>query len=289
MLLSHPPRHIASILIIVCIAAGFIDTPATAQSEQELRQVIQRLRIQISNLQNELRSVQSENERLKSENEQLKNQLTELLRTPPPSHTSPTTTKPATGNGQVTVDESAADANPLALFSAIQNDYAETMKDMERGQEGDRQRIKFMRKLDQWQAGINRRYQSQINWYVHIVEIAQSTDRGVTVSMIAVDPITGDQLGDQFPALLVGNALLRRLAELETKGELDILLLRGVLIPEVEINPDRETAGTFDSPKFIGPYAEFGFTVEVQSLIPAPEPDEETDKVDESNNERADR
>jgi hypothetical protein len=43
----------------------------------------------------------------------------------------------------------------------------------------------------------------------------------------------------------------------------------------VRVNPDRATAGPFNNPPIVGPFAELLMTVDLQSLRPAPEPDDE--------------
>ena len=61
--------------------------------------------------------------------------------------------------------------------------------------------------------------------------------------------------------------LRKRLLQLEQRGELGVLQLKGVLVPKVTINPDRHERGTFDNPRLIGRFAEFGLYVEAASVV----------------------
>ena len=86
----------------------------------------------------------------------------------------------------------------------------------------------------------------------------------------AVDPKTHVVLGDPFPVTLP-RATVRQLRQREERGQLGVLILKGVLLPQVMVNPDRNEQGLFDKPRFVGPFAEFEFFIEASSVTPPPE------------------
>jgi hypothetical protein len=102
---------------------------------------------------------------------------------------------------------------------------------------------------------------------VRVLDNDVTPDGEQVVTMVAVDPVTETKLGDPFSVMLT-RTLADRLAAYERRGELGLLVLRGTLIPDVQINEDRPERGSFDKPLFIGPFAEFGYTIEVKSLLP---------------------
>ena len=54
-------------------------------------------------------------------------------------------------------------------------------------------------------------------------------------------------------------------------GKVDVLALRGILLPKVGLNEALAAPGPFDKGRFIGPYAEFAFIIDVDSLGPGEE------------------
>ena len=68
----------------------------------------------------------------------------------------------------------------------------------------------------------------------------------------------------------LNSAVRRKLAQLEQRGAIDVLVLKGVLVPQISLNPDRMEPGAFDNPRLIGPFAEFRFAVDASSLSRVP-------------------
>jgi hypothetical protein len=86
------------------------------------------------------------------------------------------------------------------------------------------------------------------------------------------------QLGGPFEITL-HRLMAERLSKLEQRGELGVMVLRGTLAPAVIVAETRDTAGPIDNPPFIGPFAEFVFNVQPQSLLP--KTDDATEQADD--------
>jgi hypothetical protein len=190
----------------------------------------------------------------------------------------------------VTVDESKPDASPRALLRAVQASYAEATADREMGEADDsRERMLYLRELDRWVSRVNREFKTPIEWHVEIVSPAVQVGRGFVLRLQAVDPQTAVTLGDPFDAL-ISRQLFARLRQQERRFGLDeTLVLKGVMVPRVQINADRLVEGAFDNPRFIGPFAEFNLTVTAQAIIPVPETEEEEESGEEADKDRQDR
>jgi len=257
-----------SLIITICvtvICASF--SPAQAQSDSQLRRQNDELRQRVQDMTEQLRAANQRIAELEKTIAQLREELakagSQRTETPPPQE-------------KVTIDESTPDASPRALLRHLQEDYEATLGDMDRGSTGDRTRTAFVRALERWRNRVNRELRTQIEWHVKIIEAAR-VSRGVQLRLVAIDPETQVELGDPFYGALRNSSVIRRLEVFDEKGQLDHLVLRGILEPAVDINPARDEQGTFNSPPFIGPFAEFGMRVQIDTLLPPEEVEDETD------------
>jgi hypothetical protein len=261
--------RIGTLLLLAALATTALPRPAVGQeSQSDLRRENQRLLARVTDLERELAAAQEELKVLRAELAALRQQLA----APGGAPAAP----PAPADQPVTIDESKPDASPRALLKAIKADYQETTKDLELGQDtGDPKRVAYLRTLQRWAGKANRTYRMPIQWHVRIVSSAVPVGRGYLLRLQAVDPKTEVELGDPFDAVLP-RSVASRLQEMEQRRGLDdVLLLKGVIAPRVVINEEREVVGAFDNPRFIGPYAEFGFDVQTQTIVLAPDAAEE--------------
>jgi cell division protein FtsB len=253
-------RSITLGVLVLLAAAG----AASAQSDADLRRDNQRLRTKVSELQRELDAARNRIEQLEREVEKLR----QLLAAAPTTPGGPPTEE------QISIDESVPHASPRALLRALKQGYDEAMRELEPGEPDSRQRTAYLRDLDRWAKRMNREMKSPIVWHIRISERAAYPLEVPGLEVEAVDPETNVVLGDPFPATLP-QATVRRLRQLEDRGQLGVLVLKGVLTPQVKVNPQRQEKGLFDKPLFVGPFAEFSFFVHASSLTPpAPEPRE---------------
>lgn len=231
---------------------------AKAQSDSDLRLENQSLKTQVEDLTIELNAARERIAALEAEIARLR-----------AGGGSSQSVAPTPGPEKTTVDESKPNASPRALLTALKKSYEDELKDHDMGRFGSTERTNYLRALEHWRAGVTNKFRASIEWHVRPDRPVQPTARGgVILSLVAVDPVTDVQLGGPFEVFLA-RSLARRLAAAEERSEIDKLVLKGVLLPAVWINPDRAEPGTFDNPPLIGPYAEFGFRIEVRTLIPA--------------------
>ncbi len=241
--------------------------PAVGQSQSDLRRDNQRLRAEVEELRRELDALRAELQRLREENTRLQRQLAAAPTGPaaPPAAAVPPPP-------QVSIDETLPDASPRALLRSLVESYRETMADLPTGDSpASAERLAYMRQLDRWASRVNREYKVPIEWHVEVIDLPVTAGRGFTARVQAVDPMTAATLGDPFDASLP-RPVANRLRQIEQRQGLDEpLVLKGVLVPRVHVNEDRTDPGPFDNPRFIGTFAEFGFTVDVSALHPPKE------------------
>lgn len=284
--MMHPTtdRLVAAVLI----AAGLIASrPAAAQqSQSDLRRENQRLQTQVADLTRELEAARQEIAELMAETRRLRDQLAQVGGAAPPVPSAPTT---------VTVDESEPSASPRALLHALIASYGEATADVELGSDDkDPKRTAYLRRVERWVNKSNREYRSPIEWHVRIVERPATDERDraaqLRLPLQWVDPVTEDPVGDPFDAVLT-RSMAFRLRQLQDHGRLaGVLILKGTLVPVVTLNRERQEEGAFNRPPLIGPFAEFGFAIDAQSLVPkAPEKAGEEGDGDDDGKEREPR
>lgn len=254
------------IVLIALCSSVFLCRPglAVAQSESDLRKQNQQLAAQVQDLQKELKAAQDRLKVLEAQITQLQQQLA-AARAGGPSVRTPV---PPLEPEKVTIDERVPHASPRALLVALVTSYQKAVENMEIGKPGDGKRRAYIKKLEGWKASVDREFRGPITWHVRVLESRNGRGGERTVALQAVDPVTGVVLGDSFDVLL-STTVAERLAWYEDHGELEVMVLRGTLVPDVRINEQRESRGSFDNPPFIGPFGEFVYSVEVKSLTPA--------------------
>ena len=253
--------------IVTAAITACLTGTVCGQSEQELRQENQSLKARVQQLEAELDAARAQLEQLTQANADLATQVRELRRTARPVQ--PADVQPQQEPEiQVSIDESIPNASPRALLNAVAESYDRSMEDFaDLATADDKERIRGMRALQKWAASVNRDLKSQIEWHVLPDDLSQLEDSDV-LRVNAIDPKTGAILGDPFNITLT-EAQVARLHRALQRQPREVLVLRGVLTPHISINEQRPTEGPFNNPPFIGPFAEFAYGVEVNSLNPA--------------------
>lgn len=259
-------------LIIPLLAASIllIGRPAAAQSDQELRQENQRLRTENEDLKRDLEAARQAIERLEKQLQAL-----EMIISRMGGNTGTGGTGTGTGSTpppppQVSIDESEPQASPRALLKAVEEEHKEAMAEIPMGEAGSRERTAYNRALERWVSSVNRQMRFPIEWIVTL-ERGQRVRGGYELMVQAIDPVHDTELGDPF-VITISDAQARRMEAISVG---DRLSLKGTLNANVRVNADRETSGPFNNPPLIGPYVEFGYTVDMNSLVPAPKKEEE--------------
>jgi hypothetical protein len=237
--------------------------PARAQSDADLRRENQRLTTHVDDLRRELEAARNLIEQLRAEVEMVRGLLASQQASDPAASTPPE-------EEPVSIDESKPHASPRALLRNLQKRYEEAIAQRDPGDPatlpGQRARASFLRDLNRWARRMNRELKSPIEWHVRLTGTSPRAG-GSHLQVQAVDPKTGTILGDPFRVDLP-QATVRRLREIEQRAQIDELVLRGVVIPQVMVNHERESQGQFDNPRFVGPFVEFSMSVEASSLTP---------------------
>ena len=250
-------RILATVVASLLIRTG----EATAQSDRDLRELNQRLQTQVNDMRRELDAARM---RITDLERELQTLMGRLGRT-----TGSTTTQ--TQPERVTIDESVPNASPRALLRAIRESYTEATSDFEIGDfdstTGRRQRAAYLRAVESWARRIQREMKSSVVWHIRMLPPAEQGGDEPGLRVRAIDPETSVELGDPF-TIRLNSAIRRKLITLEQRGPIDVLVLKGVLIPTVTINRNRMDPGPFDNPPLIGPFAEFWFVVTADSLTP---------------------
>jgi len=291
--MTNPGIHCPTRVILLALVLGSLTFPAAGQNQKsilELRQENARLATELADLKDELEKARQENQALKQEVEQLR----EELRKASVETTGGRLPSPELQPEQITIDESVPGASPRALLKALMADYGEATAEHEIGAGPEApQRPLYLRHLERWAAKMNRQYKLAIDWHVRLVDPyapAVPVGRGYVLRLQAVDPETDVKLGDPFDALLSRSVATRIEERLQREGLDSVFRLMGVLGPRVHINEERLSEGAFDNPRFIGPFAEFGFVVHVKTLLPTPrEQDESPDRSPSEQTPRNDR
>ncbi len=239
---------------------------ASAQSDRDLRQENQALQTQVRELQRELDAARASITQLERI---LARRLGQSERPAADTATQPDAER-------VTIDESEPNASPRALFKAVTGSYVEATRDLDIGDfnstAGTRARVAYLRAVEAWANRARREMKSPVQWHIRLLPLAEQSDGPDSVRARAVDPETGVALGEPFMVSL-SKTVQRKLNQLDQRGPVEVLVLKGVLIPEATVNSLRKESGPFNNPRLIGPYAEFGFTVQASSLTPPPKSD----------------
>ena len=250
--------------ILAIVVASLLTSTgeATAQSDRDLRQDNQRLQTQVNDMQRELDAA-------RRKIADLERDLQTLMRRLGRATGAPASTAPQTPPERVTIDESVPNASPRALLRAIRESYTEATSDFEIGDfdstAGRRQRAAYVRAVASWAKRLQREMKSSVVWHVRMLPMAEQGGGEPGLRVRAIDPETKVELGDPF-TIRLNSAIRRKLATIEQRSPIDVLVLKGVLLPQVTVNQDRMDPGPFDNPPLIGPFAEFHFIVTANSL-----------------------
>lgn len=271
---------------LAALLFGVFSGTSHAQSESDLRRENQALRAQLQDTEAELDAAREQIRELEAEIRRLNAELQ--------AERSGRSTPAPPVEPEVTVDESEPAATPRALLRTVQETYQERFEDMDLGEPGSPERASYLRNLSRWANQINRQYREQVNWHARFIETVP-VQGNPAIRIVAIDPITHVELGDEFIARIASRPLARRLeSQLERQRD-NIFQFRGVLHPQVQVNERRETAGTFNKPPFVGPFVEFVLGAEITAVMPPIDPEEaraeseDDDDEDEQNDDDGNR
>ncbi len=265
--MNMPGTHHNLFALTVSLIVGYasLTTSVIAQDATDLKQENEQLKNQVRKLTEELKSAQNRIVTLERQIEQLKLTLDQASDKGSAASSPPTPTTQG-------MDPAKPEDNPQALFRAMKKDYAEATRDFEIGVQGDRNRAAYLRVVERWIAFTNRNYKSKIEWHVTIFDGPQPT-RESSLKLQAVDPSTGETIDQPF-SIALNRQLTRRFRQFRKKDELDTFILIGVLTPKLKLTTQSDTSDPFHNPRLVGPFAEFGYSIDVKTIVPIEKEDD---------------
>lgn len=270
-------------LIVAVVTVLFVPPrTASAQAEQSLNEVKQennRLREQVADLDARLAEAQRRISRLEETIRALRRQLagSELQRATSPAEDPASPGAPAESDPESEPSQplsADAFAAPDAMHAALVRDYAQAFdgKPRQTAREADR----YVQDVRRWarQAGLERR--KQVDWVVRVLNITPASGRETEFVLEVIDPQSNLAIGSPFKIAFGGPIASR----LQARPDQDLWLISGVFAAAPAVNPARAEPGLFNVPRFIGPYAEFGFSFSPKSIRPL-NPDEQVSAPEE--------
>lgn len=258
------PQHTARLVALVI--AGVLAPLAGAQpdSPSSMRQRIAELETQVAALRAELGAISAERDALRSEVERLRAAVA-----PGGAPASRPAGSAPSGGAPQSVPVSALSQDPLsspdAMFVALLLDY----------------RDRFMgdptvtappepEAVSDWSREMRSEMSGATTWLVMIDEVVRAhagdgPDEGLRAVATVLDSGTGLPISRPV-AIDIPRRMEGRFPETVERGEPVYAELRVKVDAAPVFQPRRETAGPFDFPPFIGPYAGFGYNLEIAGL-----------------------
>lgn len=248
---SH--RLVATLVGLVLTLA----TPALAQNDEitQLRRDVASLREQLAAQQQQVRSLQAQRDVL-AESLRTANELIASLRAggevPAPGDPNP-----AGPTAPIPDDPFAA---PEAMYAELVRRYEQEFGDSPAG--GDQAAL--VREVEQWARLNARSLRKRVTWLVTVSEI-KAIDRSKSSGLMTVlDEVSGLPIGKPFRVQIPRSHAERinRMSERYDRWRATV-----VFQATPTVNPDRPDPGVFDTPRLLGPYAEFGYTISLKSIL----------------------
>jgi hypothetical protein len=239
-------------IAILALAAGLSTAaPLLAQpaDAQRLATENTRLRDQVAELEAKLQAALTELDVLRQRLSAAEDRLSNLEPPRPPQYA-----------------ETGADpfSSPTALFRELVRLYERELAPM--GRETTADQRAFSEAVDRWVAEAPRRIRAEREWLVRIESVQReaSAPRRFSGLISVIDPATGHAYG---PARRM--PLPPRFAQRVSESDQDLWVAKVTVLAAPARNPQRDVAGVFNEPWFIGPQVEFGFDLEWRDLQPA--------------------
>ncbi len=153
-----------------------------------------------------------------------------------------------------------ATASPDGLFGALKKEYEEKFGSMARQTRPDL--MKYQREVAGWTRAAQREHRGPVEWTIRVVDPARANERPGVLVFVVVDPVSKAAISGEATALLPS----RWVKDVATVGKDEALKVSAILSAQPIYNAQREEAGATDAPRFIGPYAEFGFELAITKI-----------------------
>lgn len=262
------PLLLAFVAVFAGVARGQADTPAA------LRQRITELERQVETLKAELASLRAEHRATLIENRSLRRSLADAkapAATDATGNAPPASGQPAGGQ----TDASSVTRDPLAspddLYVALVLDYHEQIGEIDVSDANGLATLS--RRALAWTKSAHERLSGQSEWLTRLVKLEETGDRDSRPAWITIlDPATLAPIGGALEVDIPIKFVPRIENEIHPPDGSPPKQLLWKLSVQVSADPvhqpDRSRPGPFNYPKFIGPFAGFGYSVKVQAMGP---------------------
>ena len=267
--------RIVGIVVVLIVAGGLVPSVwAQPDSPAALRQRIAALESHVVGLEAQLVQLRAERDRLSDEVDRLRREIVASPGNGPVVDRGPRQLPASEADtAQASVPVSALSQEPLAspdaLFIALLLDYrdefANDPSDTSLPSEG---------AVEKWIAVSRATYDGPAAWMVRIDGLVHARKPGVSADqeengrrMLAtvLDTVTGEPISR--PVMIdIPRRFDGRFPERMSAGEMLFAEMRLKFAARPVFEPGRVNAGPFDYPQFIGPYAGFGYDVDIVGL-----------------------
>lgn len=251
--------------------------PQTQQDQDAQAAELERLRMEVSRLTRENQRLQEDLRNARLRIVDLEEQLAAGVRNNSggggaggPGNAGPGGGQ-AGGPDQIVIPDSGQHplASPEAVLTWLRDEYQQAMGGLNYGTERDE--VRYMRTLRAWAARADTKYRGRFEWAAELAETEPIVPGEAAVIRIIIrDPATGEPWSRPFDLTLT-ERLEERFSRMSLKPG-DAVMLKGTFRTEVKVDENREDVAAFETAALIGPFAEFTWEAELQSIAPAPEP-----------------
>lgn len=268
-----------TLLLIALFAAVLAPQAALAQTRAptpaELRRENDALRERVAQLEAELNSatetIESLREQMDALGDQLESLRRELRQRPADTSGDDAPAEPATPEptfAEVPTGEPLS--SPEAMYQALRESYDAELSGMPR--ETDPEFRRFISELSQWSRMMRREIRGQAEWVIEITGVVVDDEDELVVSYRVIDPESRLPYSDREHQLELPRGIAER--RFRDNPDHELWLVRGRAFASPQVNRDREEVGFFDIPRFIGPFAEFGFQLDLETFVRVADPEE---------------
>jgi len=154
-------------------------------------------------------------------------------------------------------------AGPDSLFLALKADYETRFKNMSFDSDADRKR--YIAEVGAWARQAPRALRGSFDWLIEVVQPIVEEREEATIEFRVIDPSSGNPCSDRFYTMKIPGRMARPISVMRDRR---LWVVKGTLAAKPGVNASRQDVGAFDTPRFIGPFAEFGFEVTPRSVQP---------------------
>jgi type II secretory pathway pseudopilin PulG len=177
-------------------------------------------------------------------------------------------------------------AAPKAMLRYMQRSYSETLDELPTDEHDDNAMRRYVNDVQRWSRIVRRDLRGEVQWVIEPLDVVERTPRSAEFTYRVLDPETLKPYSDRAWTLtLPRGSAARRFAEYPDHP---LWLVRGRVLATPEVNPDRPDPGFFDIPPFIGPFAEFEFTLRIEAFLRVARPQVEAGDADDETDDGRD-